>query len=300
MALRGLVFNVMRFAVHDGPGIRTTVFLKGCPLRCWWCHNPESQSARPEVVYSEARCLRCGDCVAACPQGALRLNGSVHRDRDRCKSCGTCVEHCLAAARQMAGEWWSVADVLAKVERDRVFYEESGGGVTLSGGEPLQQGDFAAALLSACRDRSIPTALDTCGYAAPDVFQRVAAQADLLLFDLKVIDAGRHRELTGAGNELILANLRWAATHGKAVIARVPVIPGCTDDAANLAEIAAVARSLDLTRVDLLPYHRIAMDKYRRLHRDYRLEAIAPPSPERMQAIADDFARQGLRVRIGG
>jgi pyruvate formate lyase activating enzyme len=294
------VFNVMRFAVHDGPGIRTTVFLKGCPLACWWCHNPESQSSRPEVIYSEQRCLRCGACVASCPNHALSINESIHVDPERCRACGTCVERCFAGARQLAGASVSVADLLKKIERDRVFYEESGGGVTLSGGEPLAQAAFAEKFLAACHDAGIHTALDTCGYASPAAFQRVAQHVDLFLFDLKVLDSQQHRELTGAPNQPILENLRWLAGQNKDVILRVPVIPGCTDSPANLDAIGTLAHSLHLGRIDLLPYHRIATDKYQRLHRANRMGDVVPPPPERMQAIADKFARAGFSVRIGG
>lgn len=299
-AVEGLVFNVMRFAVHDGPGIRTTVFLKGCPLHCWWCHNPESQSSRPEVIYSDQRCLRCGACVAACPNDALSLLESIHVDPERCRVCGACVEHCFSDARQLAGTSMTVAELLKKIERDRIFYEESGGGVTLSGGEPLAQPDFAEQFLSACHDRGIHTALDTCGYASPAIFRKITQHADLLLFDLKVIDPDRHLELSGATNQPILDNLRWLADQKKQVIVRIPVIPGYTDSAANLNAIADLAHSFCLPRIDLLPYHRIAADKYHRLHRDNRMGAAAPPSPARMQAIADNFARKGFSVRIGG
>ena len=299
-AAKGVVFNVMRFAVHDGPGIRTTVFLKGCPLRCWWCHNPESQRPRPEIVYAQARCLRCGECVRACPNHALSLNSLVHTDLERCRACGACAGQCLAGARQLAGESFAVAELLPRLERDRVFYEESGGGVTLSGGEPLLQSDFAAELLAACRARRIHTVLDTCGYAHRAALEQVAPHVDLFLFDLKIMDPRRHREMTGVSNELVLANLRWLAGRSKAVIVRVPVIPGCTDDRENLDAIRSFCLRNKLGRIDLLPYHRIARDKYARLQRSYRLADAAPPEAERMRQIAGDFTREGLEVRIGG
>lgn len=297
---RGLVFNVMRFAVHDGPGIRTTVFLKGCPLRCPWCHNPESQSVRPEVVYFAERCMRCGDCVRACPNGALALDGDVHVDEKLCRRCGTCADTCLARAREIAGEWVTVDDLLGRIERDRVFYEESGGGVTLSGGEPLQQAQFAERLLQSCRERGIHTVVDTCGYAPAASFQRVAEHVDLFLFDLKVIDGDQHREVTGVPNELILNNLRWLAEQNRPVIVRVPVIPGYTDSDANLSAISKFVRSLGLQRIDLLPYHHIAADKYRRLRLKYRMDGVAVPAPERMSAIAESLSHEGFGVRIGG
>ena len=296
----GLIFNVMRFSVHDGPGIRTTVFLKGCPLRCPWCHNPESQSTKPEVIYFPERCARCGECVEACPNHALSLDGEVSVDETLCRRCGACVETCVARAREMAGEWISVGTLLARVERDRVFYEESGGGVTLSGGEPLQQPRFAERFLRACRDRDIHTTLDTCGYAPAESFRRVAQHVDLFLFDLKVIDRDQHRESTGVPNDLIIDNLSWLAEQNRPVIVRVPVIPGHTDSEENLGAISRLARLLRLHRVDLLPYHKIAADKYRRLNMDYRMGNAETLPAQRMNEIAKSFSHDGFRVRIGG
>ena len=297
---RGLVFNIAHFSLHDGPGIRTTVFLKGCPLRCWWCHNPESQSTRPEISYFPERCYRCGDCVKACPHGALQLDSDVHVDATRCERCGTCVDTCLADARQIAGRWMSVAEVLRQVDRDRVFHDESGGGVTLSGGEPLQQPDFAEALLRQCRTRGIHTAVDTCGYIPTSVLERVAEFVDLFLFDVKLMDSTRHKEYTGVTNESILKNLDRLVARKSNVILRVPVIPACTDDADNLAAIARLANAHGLKRVSLLPYHQIARDKYRRLGLTYRMGTKEPPSTARMEAIARSFEREGLEAHIGG
>ena len=296
----GLVFNVMRFSLHDGPGIRTTVFLKGCPLRCWWCHNPESQLAVPEVVYFEERCLRSGDCVRACPHGALRWEEHLVLDPSLCRRCGDCAGACSVGARQLAGRWMSVPDVMAEVVKDQVFFDESGGGVTISGGEPLMQGPFVAALVSACHQRQVRTVLETCGFADPELVRRIAEDVDLFLYDLKLMDPERHRRFTGVKNDVILQNLRMLAERGDAVIVRIPIVPGVNDDADNLEALAGFLSPLGLRRIDLLPYHRIASDKYRRLHLDDRMTGVAPPSPVEMEAIATRLRCGGFSVRIGG
>jgi pyruvate formate lyase activating enzyme len=297
----GLVFDVMRFSLHDGPGIRTTVFLKGCPLRCWWCHNPESQRIDPELLYFEDRCTLCGDCLGVCPYGALYTeNGVVLTDPELCRASGECVEVCAAEARRMAGRWMSIENLLADLSRDQLFFDQSGGGVTLSGGEPLTQPAFTEQLLAELHARRIHTVLDTSGFANPVLLRRVAPNVDLFHYDLKMMDSEKHEKYTGVKNNLILSNLRLLAELGSAVIVRMPIVPGINDGDADLAAATAFLQELGLKNVDLLPYHRIGGDKYRRLYREYQLPDLVPPSTERMDALAARFTREGFSVRVGG
>jgi pyruvate formate lyase activating enzyme len=298
----GLIFDIKKFSIHDGPGIRTTVFFKGCPLNCWWCHNPESQDLKPEMMYHENRCIRCGACLAACAQGALSWNRDrVSTDLAECTLCGACVEACYAEAREIVGQEMTVAQVMAEIERDVAFYDESGGGVTVSGGEPLQQSAFLLALLRACRREEIHTALDTCGYAAWETLDRIRGDVDLFLYDLKLMDDARHRGFTGVSNRLILSNLQALSRRGHRIVLRVPVVPGVNDDAESVRQIGAFAASLPaLEGVDILPYHRAALDKYRRLNRRYRLSKTDPLPDERLAEMAQVLRGFGLGVNIGG
>jgi pyruvate formate lyase activating enzyme len=291
----GRVFDVQRYSLHNGPGIRTTVFLKGCPARCLWCHNPESQAFGPELVRIESRCASCGTCVSVCPHGAPPPGSSL------CTACGACVEACPACARQLAGREMSVAEVMAEVVKDRVFYEESAGGATFSGGEPLAQLAFLTALLEACRAEGITTAVDTCGFAAREALLRLVPLVDLFLFDVKLLDDARHREWTGLPVAPILENLRALVAAGAAVRARIPLVPGHTDAEPDLRASAALLASLPgLQGVDLIPFHRTAAAKARRLGRDYPLQSVPPPPPERMELLAGLFRERGLAVSIGG
>lgn len=297
---KGIVFNIMRFSLHDGPGTRTTVFLKGCPLSCWWCHNPESQSARPELMYAADRCVRCGECVQACKHGALTFRDGPVRDPDLCVQCGACASECLAEARRYVGDWMSVEDVVRKVRRDIVFFDQSGGGVTFSGGEPLMQPDFLEAALKALKAEGIHTAVDTCGFAKPETLRRITPLADLVLFDLKLVDAERHRQATGVRNDVILANLSVLVKAGKPLIVRIPVIPGVNDDDANVRESMDLLARVGVRRVDLLAYHQAGTDKYERVGSKYRLGNLKPPAAKTMKELSDRFSRAGFAVRIGG
>jgi len=300
--ITGTVFDIRRYSIHDGPGIRTTVFLKGCALSCWWCHNPESQASRPEVVLHEQRCIRCGACVAACPHGAVAwVDGAPLTDRTKCEACGTCTEACYAGAREVAGRTMRVEQVMEAVERDRPFYEESGGGVTLSGGEPLRQPAFTAAVLREAKRRGLHTALDTCGHASWREFERLRQDVDLFLYDLKLVDSERHRRYTGVGSTRILANLRELSRLGHRIVLRVPIVPGITDDPENVAAVCTVAAALPhLAGVDLLPYHSIGAGKYRRLDRTYRLLHTDAPTRWRMDEIGSTMAAAGLPVGTDG
>ncbi|MGA2269739.1 MAG: glycyl-radical enzyme activating protein [Bryobacteraceae bacterium] len=290
----------MRYSTQDGPGIRTTVFFKGCPLSCWWCHNPESQSSQPELLYFEERCRHCGDCLAACPEHAIEQVDGIVRTSALCRRCGHCTEVCQAEARQIAGRRLTISEILTEIEKDLVFFEESRGGVTLSGGEPLAQPRVASALLGACRELGIGTVLETCGYAPSGVFLDVALGADLVLFDLKLMDPARHKQYTGVSNRRILRNLEELVARGRAVTVRIPVMPGINDAEDEIRHFARYLAALPASQVELLPYHHIGAGKYQRLGLTYRLRDARPPAEADLARFSDALARAGVSVRVRG
>lgn len=295
--MKGLLLDIKRLSVHDGPGIRSTVFLKGCPLRCHWCHNPESVSAKPEIGFVERRCVGCGKCAEACPSGAHRFQDAAHLFlRERCSACGRCVEACLAGAVELHGSEASVENVAAAVLEDKTFYEQSGGGCTVSGGEPLLQPEFCAALFKLLRQEGVHCAIDTSGAVAWKAFEAVMPFTDLFLHDLKHCDERRHREQVGASNRQILDNLKRLSERGVPIEIRVPTIPGFNADRESMEAIGSFLAGLkNLVGVKLLPYHR-SRAKYEAAGHAETMSHVEPPTPAQMEAAAACLRRFGLAV----
>jgi pyruvate formate lyase activating enzyme len=277
---KATVFDIERFAVHDGPGIRTTVFLKGCFLQCRWCHNPESMSAQPTLLFTVEHCVGCGECAKACPEGVHTLvDGRHDLLRGRCVTCGACVQACFTGALEMAGREMTVDEVMREVLLDAPFYSRSGGGMTVSGGEPLAQFPFTHALLQAAKAHDLHTALDTSGLCSWDHLQELIPNVDLFLYDLKHMDPARHQALTGASNEPILSNLRRLDQTGKTIWIRIPLIPGQNDEETNFHSLGRFIAPLEsVERVEILRYHRLAETKYERMGNDYPLKQLDAPS----------------------
>jgi pyruvate formate lyase activating enzyme len=264
----GIIYNIQRYSIHDGPGIRTTIFFKGCPLRCFWCQNPESQSMKPEIFLNKDNCTLCGRCADACPTGASTLSErSATIDRSKCIGCGRCAEACPNEARTLVGRQTTVDEIMQEVIRDKKFYDNSGGGVTLSGGEPLAQPEFALSILQSCREAGIHTAIETCGLAAWPTMEKLLEYTDLVLYDIKCVESGKHRAAAGQPNELILENARKIARL-KPMWVRVPMIPGFND---TIEEVKAITRfvrtELGPIDINLLAYNKLGEGKYGRLDR---------------------------------
>lgn len=295
----GLIFNIQRFCVHDGPGIRTTIFMKGCPLNCRWCANPESISPHPVLITRDIKCSACGKCVDVCPAGAITFNAEQGRviNWQACTGCLDCVEVCLYGALGRSGRMITLEEAVNELLKDAPFYRRSGGGITISGGEPLNQPRFVSRLLTELHEQGLHTALDTSGHAPADVFSNIIEQADLVLLDIKHLDSDLHREYTGVGNEKILANASYAAGR-KPVWFRIPVIPGFNDNPDHIGRIAELASSLGVEKISLLPYHQGGQSKSLQIGREYKMPDLAPPSPEHISVLQDVVSRAGVNVTV--
>ena len=295
------ISDIQRFCVHDGPGIRTVVFFKGCPLRCKWCQNPETQDAKPQLMVLPNLCIGCGVCVQACPHHALEMDGTqIVMNRSRCTVCGACAKTCYAGARRIVGASQTVEEIERLVLTDEVFYHNTGGGVTLSGGEVTLYPAFAQALLRKLQARGVHTAIETCGHCSWPAFEQVLQHTDLVLYDLKHTNAMVHQRSTGVDNILILENLRRIRRMGKAVILRFPLIPGVNDGAENLRKTAELAREYGIEELHLLGFHQLGENKWYGLDMDYQCAAYPTPEDAELRRAAELMERLGLRVNIGG
>ena len=294
----GLVFNVQRFSVHDGPGIRTVVFFKGCPLHCFWCQNPESIKPHPEIAYYHNKCIKCGDCIPICPEKCLDTAVEELIDREKCTVCLKCADTCSYESLKTVGKWYSPRDLLAKVERDRVFFEDSGGGITLSGGEPTLQNKFLEPFLHLCKNSGLNVTMETCGYFDYDDISAVLKKLDCILFDLKIMDETSHIEFTGKSNKIILQNLARMISENILVIPRVPLVSGMTMDDRNVEEIIKILDALHLHTVHLLPYHSLGESKRRPLGEPPHPKKIIPPGRIGIEVIRHRFQAAGFTALV--
>ncbi|WP_022655685.1 glycyl-radical enzyme activating protein [uncultured Desulfovibrio sp.] len=298
MPAQGIIYNIQRMSTQDGPGLRTTIFFKGCPLHCLWCSNPESQALHPQLMFFPDLCVGCGRCMEACNSGAILRKGSIcDRKFSRCTNCGSCAEICPTTAASISGKPYSVKDVMHIVEKDASFYFNSGGGVTFSGGECTLQGVFLLELLEACHREGLHTCVDTCGCTDPGLFRQVMDKADLFLFDMKHMDDAQHRQLVGVGNSAILTNLRiLLATCPEKARIRIPLIPGFNDSKENIAAVADFLRPFQVRQVDVLPCHSYGRNKYEALHK--AAPDVQEYRPEELRTVLARFSTHGLETEI--
>jgi len=300
-----LIFDIKRYAINDGPGIRTTLFLKGCPLRCVWCHNPEGWDPQPQILYKKTKCIGCQSCVEACPQQALQLTPTgIQPTGSPCIVCGKCTVECPTTALEMCGREWATDELMAEIEKERVVMEDSGGGVTLCGGEPLMHTDYVLELLHELGRRGFHRTVDTTLYASQETVAKVAEACELFLVDLKLMDSAKHRLYTAVPNEQILQNIRWLAEAGKDFLIRIPLIEGVNADEGNMEATALFLKSLPWQRrtVHLLPYHDVGKDKHRRMWGTYNPQAyqMDVPSEETQRRCKQHLEAHGFTVIIGG
>ena len=297
--MKGIVFDIKRYSIHDGPGLRTTVFFKGCPLRCIWCHNPESQQLKPQIVWYENRCISCSICVDSCRFNAIDSRYGININKN-CTLCGECVKACPTNALEMIGKEYGVDELIDEILKDELFFE-NGGGVTISGGEPFVQSEFLFEVLDRLKKEQLHTALDTTGYVEWDKLKKSSEYVNLFLYDIKHMDSKKHKKYTGVGNELILENLTKLDSLGAETAIRIPVIPTINDDLENMKETAEFVCSLkNAVSVDLLPFHNMMEDKYKRLKLAFLVGDIEKPKDEKMEELRVLFEHAGLKVNMGG
>lgn len=295
------IFNIQKFSIHDGPGIRTTVFFKGCPLKCMWCHNPESQNVGKDMLYDADKCILCGECMRVCPTGAISIKDNIlSTDMTKCTFCGECCIYCIKGAREIAGEEYTVEQVLKEVLKDKVFYEQSGGGVTLSGGEPLIHVDFVLELLKKLKEENINTAIDTSGAVPYETLEKVARFTDLFLYDLKVMDDEKHKKYVGISNKNIIDNLKKLSKIHNNIFVRLPIIEGINADEDHINQVLKTIKDLNIKKVNLLPYHDIGKHKYKKLGYSYEESKMSKPTDEKMQSFKKIFQDEGYEIKIGG
>lgn len=300
--MKGKVYDIQKFAIHDGPGIRTLVFMLGCPLKCLWCSTPQTQKPSPEILYIESNCKKCLRCVDECPEKVITFSDEkIKIDRKLCTTCGQCVDVCPNQALKIVGDQRTVEELFQDVMKDNPFYRRSGGGVTIGGGEATMQQEFVTALLKKCKEIYIHTAMETCGYVKWEEMEKILEYIDLLYFDIKHMDSHIHKELTGVPNELILENARNASKMRPTII-RIPIIPGYNDSEENLLNTAKFAAELgeNLLRIELLPYHRFGIGTYEQLGRIYELKDVEPPSEEYMLKLKKLIESCGVKAQVGG
>lgn len=297
---QALIFDIQKFSVHDGPGIRTLVFFKGCPLTCIWCSNPESQSKGQEIMFDGHKCKRFQRCITACPKGAISVNGdALALNRTECDLCGACAEACAAGAWRLVGNWMGATELLAELEKDAVFYRQSGGGVTFGGGEALLWPEMVKHVGAECKSRGYHVAVETCGYVPYKVFEEVLPALDLILYDVKHMDDESHKKLCGVSNKVILENLARVLGESVEVLVRVPVVPGMNDAEGNMARLGAWLNEHGGTAVELLPFHQLGESKYAKLQMAYECADIQPPEQEEMKGLAGVLEGYGLSVKVG-
>jgi pyruvate formate lyase activating enzyme len=299
---KGIIFDIKRYAIHDGPGIRTTVFFKGCPLRCLWCCNPESYKMSPEIIYTESRCIHCDSCQMVCPNNAIKISkNKLEIIRENCNGCGICAIECPANALELSGKPYSVKELLAEVEKDSTFYQKSEGGITVSGGECTMQSEFLLSFLKKCKENYLHVTLDTCGFVEWNIFKKIIEYVDLVLFDVKIMNEKQHIKCTSKSNKLILENLNKLSKIGIPVIIRIPLIPGFNDSEKEISAMAdTVSKLKNIQEVNILPYHRLGESKHTRLGNEYKMKNTNPPNDPCLEKTKNFFMSKGIKIKISG